>query len=145
MRTIVFFAILFACTALMGCGGDAGFLVKEGLVPAGEKTVEASGINSGAKATINQGNLVDILGKRRITFSGMEPKHAFIFIQFDNSPQERTVDEDGEIAFLVPKAAKFVTVTYVYGNHGLSRIYNLDPTKDYWWDSSTKTFNPVQP
>lgn len=141
MRTIVFITI-FACVALTGCG-DIRHLVKEGLVPAAKKSIKASGVNSGAQVTIRQNNLADMLGKRHIVFSSMEAGRKFIFVQFDNSRQERTVDKNGQITFLTPKDRK-VKITYIYGDHGLSKTFTLDQTKNYRWNSSTKTFELVR-
>lgn len=145
MRTIVlFFVILFACAAFMGCGADVKHLVNEGLLPAGKMSVKNASVKSGAQITVNQNNVADMLGKHRITFSGMGHERKFLFIQFDNTRQERTVEKDGTVSFLVPKNRP-VDVTYVYGNYGLSKSFRLDPNKDYTWDASTKTFNPIHP
>lgn len=145
LRTIVFITIFACAVSMSGCGSssDVKHLVNEGLVPAAKKSAKASVVNSGAQVTIRQNNLADMLGKRHIVFSGMGAGRKFIFVQFDNSRQERTVDKNGEITFLTPKDRK-VKVTYIYGDYGLSKTFTLDQTKNYRWDSSAETFNPVQ-
>lgn|GEM_PF-4322318 len=141
MRTILLITIFACFVGLTGCG-DAAFLAKEGLIPAAQETVHNASAMSGVRVTVQSNFLAEAATSDRIVFSGMEPGRTFIYIQFDNSTQVRTVGADETIAFNVPKNS-LVTVTYLFTGKGSGKEFTLPSVDDYRWNNSTKTFHHV--
>lgn len=141
-RWLFIIVLLLALATLGGCGSTLKGL-KEGWIPP-VSSKNGALVHAGVAADVRSGVIDEITKKRKIHLSGLEPGRTILYLNTDNSWEEREVLPDGTFSFFAWKDS-MVPIQYVFGDYGRTILIRLDSRFDHRWVATEKTFESVQP